>query len=303
MIDIRQMRYFVALAETLHFGRAAERLHISQPPLSRQIASLEAELGVRLLERHSRRAKLTHTGERFLEDARRVVADFDQACRNARLAEAGELGELAIGFMMHAAHTVMPGLTRRYVERFPQVRLELREMLPNLLPDAVLTGRFDAAITFASDEPRGLTSRRVHEESLCLVLHPDHRLAKESQIGPEHLAGEPLIAAPADAVPILYEAILRYCRSGGVEPVFRLQASLQQTIVSLVAEGLGLALVPRSMGKSGHAGVIFRDLTDAPTVAHALMWRPGNRNPALRAFLIEAGALVSKDSFPSLESR
>ena len=127
MIDLRQMRYFVALAETLHFARAAERLHISQPPLTRQIAALERQLGVRLLERNSRRAKLTHAGQRFLEDARLAVAAFDQACRNARLAERGELGTLRIGFMMHAAHTVLPRLARRFMTEHPEVHVELRE--------------------------------------------------------------------------------------------------------------------------------------------------------------------------------
>src|SRR5262249_2385640 len=135
MIDLRQMRYFVALAETLHFGRAAERLHISQPPLTRQIATLERELGVRLLERNSRHAKLTHAGQRFLEDARVTIAAFEQGCRNARLAERGELGTLTIGFMMHAAHTVLPRLTRQFMTDYPQVRVELREMIPDLLPD------------------------------------------------------------------------------------------------------------------------------------------------------------------------
>src|ERR1700730_10755984 len=126
MIDIRQMRYFVVLAETLHFGHAAERLHLSQPPLSRQIAALEKELGVRLLERHSRRATLTPAGQRFLEDSRAVLASFDQACRNARLTDRGELGELSIGFMMHAAYTVLPSLTQRYMAAHPHVRVTLR---------------------------------------------------------------------------------------------------------------------------------------------------------------------------------
>ena len=123
MIDIRQMRYFAALAETLHFGRAAERLHVTQPPLSRQIAALERELGVKLLERHSRQAALTRAGRRFLEDSRTVLAAFDQACRNAVLAERGELGELSIGFMMHAAFTVVPSLTRRYITAYPEIEL------------------------------------------------------------------------------------------------------------------------------------------------------------------------------------
>src|SRR6201999_2476079 len=168
MIDLRQVRYFVALAETLHFGRAAERLHISQPPLSRQIAALEKELGVRLFERHSRRATLTHAGRRFLEDARAVLIGFDQACHNARLAERGELGEVSIGFMMHAAYTVLPGLARRYMAKHPGVRVELREVVPATLADAVLAGRFDAAIMFNPGIIRGLEAQTIYRERLCL---------------------------------------------------------------------------------------------------------------------------------------
>src|SRR5215469_13195414 len=107
-MELRHLHYFVTVAETLHFGRAAERLHISQPPLSRQIAALEKELGVRLFDRQSRRATLTPAGRRFLEDSRAVLIGFDQACRNARMAERGELGELSVGFMMHAAYTILP---------------------------------------------------------------------------------------------------------------------------------------------------------------------------------------------------
>src|SRR5882757_7463317 len=159
MIDIRQMRYFVVLAETLHFGRAAERLHLTQPPLSRQIAALEQELGVRLLERHSRQAVLTRAGQRFLEDSRAVLAAFDQACRNARLADRGELGELSVGFMMHAAFTVVPGLARRYVTAYPGIDLKLREAMPSTLVDEVLAGRFDAGILFPPGPVRGLEVR------------------------------------------------------------------------------------------------------------------------------------------------
>lgn len=289
MIDIRQMRYFVALAETLHFGRAAERLHITQPPLSRQIAALEADLGVRLVERHSRRASLTHAGRRFLEDARAVVAAFDQACRNARLAERGELGELSVGFMMHAAYTVLPNLMRRFMAGRPEVRVELREMVPDLLPDAVLAGRFDAGILFDPGPVRGLATHRIHRERLCLALHPGHRLAGQAVVGAAQLAGEPMIVAPSDAAPVLRDAIVAYCRAGGVEPAFRLEAQLQQTIVSLVAEDLGIALVPESMSRIGLADVAFRDLAEAPTIAHVVAWRPANLNPTLRPFLAEAG--------------
>lgn len=289
MIDIRQMRYFVALAETLHFGRAAERLHISQPPLSRQIAALEKELGVRLLDRHSRRTTLTHAGRRFMEDARAVLASFDQACRNARLAERGELGELSIGFMMHAAYTVLPALTRRFLEGHPQVHVELREVVPSSLADAVLTGRFDAAIMFNPGPIRGLDAHTIHREDLCLAVQPVHALAGRSVVRAADLVGEPLIAAPAEVAPMLREAIMGYCRSGGSEPTIRLETQLQQTIVSLVAEGLGIALVPNSMRKLGLADVVFRDLSDGPGIEHVVAWRRGNLNPALQPFLAVAG--------------
>lgn len=291
MIDIRQMRYFVALAETLHFGRAAERLHISQPPLSRQIAALERELGAKLLVRHSRHASLTHAGRQFLEDSRAALAAFDQACRNARLAEQGELGELSIGFMMHAAHSVLPGLARRFMDAHPGIRVELREIFPGALADAVLTGRVDAGILFDPGPMRGLATHCIHEERLCVALHPGHRLAARETVEARDLDGEGLIAAPSEIVPVLRDAILRYCRAAGVEPAFRLEAQLQQTIVSLVGENLGVAIVPESLAKLGLANVAFRALKAAPTVAYAVAWRPANLNPALRPFLAAAGTL------------
>ena len=289
MIDIRHFRYFVALAETLHFGRAAERLHISQPPLTRAIAALERELGARLLSRNSRRAELTPAGRRLLEDARLTLSTFDQAVRNVRLAERGELGALSIGFMMHAAHTVLPRLTRRFMDEHSQVRVELREMLPDLLPDAVLAGRFDAAITFDSGPIRGLSMLRIHEEPLILAVPRDHRFAARPVVAAEELAGEPLILTPQDAAPTLRDAVLRYCRRGGFAPTIRLEAQLQQTIISLVAENLGVAIVPESMSKLGLPGVEFRTLETGPSIAHVVLWRPGNANPTLRPFLVAAG--------------
>jgi DNA-binding transcriptional LysR family regulator len=291
MIDIRQMRYFVALAETLHFGRAAERLHVTQPPLSRQIAALERALGVQLIERHSRHARLTAAGQRFHEDASAVLAAFDQACRSAQLVDAGELGELRIGFMMHAAHSSVPPLARRFVAAFPQVRLQLREALPPALVDSVLRGDADAGIGFDPGARRGLESRVIHVEPLCVALPAQHRLAGSGHIAMQALAGEPLITASADAVPALREAIDACYRGAGLVPQVRLEAQLQQSIVSLVAEALGIALVPASLRRLGMPGVVFVDLDDAPAIEQRIFWRPANRNPALARFLGVAGVL------------
>jgi DNA-binding transcriptional LysR family regulator len=288
MVDIRQMRAFIVLAETLHFGRAAERLHLSQPPLSRQIAAMEKDLGVRLLDRHSRRAALTAAGRRFLEDARAAVDAFDLACRNVRLAESGVVGELAVGFMMHAASTVMPGLARRYLEARPQVALSLTEVVPGRLVEDLKAGRFDAGVLFDPGPTPGLILKSVYCERLCLAVPQNHRLAGRAEVSPGDLAGEAMIATAADVAPSLRDVILRYCRAGGLEPAFRLEVQLQQSMVNLVGEGLGAAFAPESMRRTSTAAVAFVDLRDAPTIDHVVAFRPDNPNPALPAFLAAA---------------
>lgn len=285
------MRYFVTLAETMHFGRAAARLHMTQPPLSRQIAALEKSLGVQLLERSTRHVKLTHAGQRFLEDAKTILMTVDQACDNARLAERGELGELKIGFMMHAAFTIVPKLTKRFISAHPQVKIHLKEMIPSALPDEILAGECDAGILFPPKRIKGLEFRVVHTERLCLALPKGHALTGAPRITPRTLKGESLIAASEDVSASLRDSITGWFRSGGIVPVIRLETQLQQTIVSLVAEGLGVALVPESMAKLGVAGVEFRPLEKAPRIEHGIAWRRESLNPSLPLFLKSSGAV------------
>lgn len=292
MADLRQMRSFVTLAETLHFGRAAELLHLSQPPLSRQIAALEKSLGVQLLERHTRQTRLTYAGQRFLEDARAALAAFDQACENARRAQSGELGELKVGFMMHAAFTVVPALTRRFLEAYPNVKLHLREAVPSALPDDILGGRLDAGIMFFPGRIKGLECRVIHQERLCLAVPVGHRLASRARVQVRDLQGEGLIAASEAVSPALREAILGWFRPAGSPPFIRLETQLQQTIVSLVAEEVGVALVPESLQKLGVAKVVFRPLVNAPQIETVIAWQPGNLNPSLGLLLRETEGLT-----------
>lgn len=283
------MRYFIAVAETRHFGRAAVQLSVTQPPLSRQIAALEKDLGVRLFERHSRQVLLTPAGERFLADARGVVAAFDEACRNARLADAGELGALTVGFMMHAAYGSVPPLARRFMALHPGVQLHLRETLPSQILEAVGHGDLDAGITFAQSIARGLAAEPIYREPLVLVVPESHRLAQgRGEVDGAELEGEGLVAVPEAVVPSLRQAIDRYCERSGHKPLIRLETQLQQTIVSLVAEGIGVALVPRSLERLGMGGVLFRALVDPPQVEQMLVWRNANRNPVLPHFLAVA---------------
>lgn len=288
MIDIRQFRYFVALAETLHFGRAAERLNVTQPPLSRQIAALEQELGVRLIDRGARHAVLTEAGRQLLGDARAAIAAFDQACRNAQAVGRGELGALSIGFMMHAAYTVLPAIVRRYVDAYPRIELTLKEIVPGALVGELLAGRFDAGLLFSPGEVRGLATRPIFREALCLAVPAAHRLAGRERVAAGEVEGEPLIASPAEATPSLRDAILAYCRAAGFEPRILLEAQLQSTLVNLVGEALGVAFAPASMRKLAVAGVSFVDLDAAPVIEHVVAWRPGNLNPALEPFLTAA---------------
>lgn len=284
-MDIKPLRYFVALAETRHFGRAAARLHLSQPPLSRQLAALEADLGVRLVERNSHAVHLTPAGERFYTDACAILASLEQARHNARAAAAGESGNLSIGFTMCAAYSVIPRYAKAFKAAWPSVNLHLREVVSNDLTERVLNGQIDAAIMFPNPQDRGLASRVVVTEPLCVALSRHHPLARSRRIAIARLAGEPFVLAAEEVAPALRANILAHCRAGGFEPDVRFEVQLQQTILSLVDEGVGVALVPASMKKLQLEGVVFRALAEAPMIEQVLVWSSHNRNPCLEKFL------------------
>lgn len=278
-MDTRHMRLFVALAETLHFGQAAARMNMSQPPFSRQISAIEKTLGVRLFERNSRNVSLTLAGKHFLDDCRRVLADFDAACRNAQLVAKGVKGELRLGFMMHAAHSVIPALVRRYAAAKPDIHLILEESIPTDIDTMLIEGKLDVAVTFGSPYAPHLRTHRLARDRLCLIAPTDHPLAGAEHVGPADLEGEKLIAAPASVVPVLRSAIGIYCAAGGVVPHFAFEPKLQHTIIRLVQEGLGVALVPQSLASNLAPGVTARPLIDAPEFDVVLAAPLVSKNP------------------------
>jgi len=183
----------------------------------------------------------------------------------------------------------VPPLTRRFTAECPGIRLHLQEVIPSLLIEHVLGGKLDVGITFSQNPPRGLAMEVIHTERLCLALPAGHRLAAARRLDASRLEGEPLIAVQPGVAPTLRKAVEGYFLKAGVEPKVLLETQLQQTIVSLVAERVGVALVPESLKKLSIKGAVFRSLRDAPQVEHVIAWRPGNLNPALGRFLAVAG--------------
>ncbi|HTH98158.1 MAG TPA: LysR substrate-binding domain-containing protein [Stellaceae bacterium] len=289
-ITLSQFRYFCTLAEIGHFGRAAERLHISQPPLSRQIALLEAELGTTLFKRHAKGVSLTPAGRQFLEDAQAVLRQVEQARRNASSAGTGEVGHLKLGFTMCAAYNVVPSLARRYTEAFPRVDFQAREVLPGEIPQALRDGGIDLAISFPSPEPQPFTAMPLLREPLSLVLPQHHPLARARRVRVEALAHERFLIVPRPQAPLLHDAIVERCRQAGFSPMIALEVYLQQTIVNFVAEGLGVALVPASMARAEVKGTVFKSLFDPPMIEQQLFWSHENRNPCIQRFLSLARA-------------
>lgn len=291
-MDTRQMRYFVALAETLRFGQAAARMNMTQPPFSRQIANLERELGVRLVERNSRHVALTQAGERFLADSRAVLAQFDNACRDAQLVASGQKGELRLGFMMNAAHRVVPRIVSAYAHLWPDVRIVLVETTPADIERRLLYGELDAAITFAGRNFPQLKRVPIFTDHLCLIVPPSHRLAGRALVGPQELAGESLIAAPAAVAAPLRVAIGDYFEAAGIVPRFRFEPLLQHTIMRLVAADLGVALVPASICDDRMPDLVACLLTDAPTLDVVLLVPRDTINPVVASLV----ALIRRES-------
>ncbi|AYD03390.1 LysR substrate-binding domain-containing protein [Neorhizobium sp. NCHU2750] len=290
-MDTRHMRYFVALAETLHFGQAAARMNMSQPPFSRQIAAIEKTLGVRLFERNSRSVALTAAGKHFLGDCRAVLSAFEAACRDAQLVASGVKGELKLGFTMYAAQVIVPKLVRLFSDAVPDVRLTLEERLPIDIDELLVEGRLDAAVTLGNPTAPHLQTQLLARDRLRLIVHAGHPLAAAEDVGPQALAGERLIAAPASIVPTLRLAIGAYCAAGGIVPHFALEPRLQHTIIRLVGEGLGVGLIPQSLCSDLGEGVVSRPLIDPPEFDIVLCARTASKNPAVERLFDVAGRL------------
>jgi DNA-binding transcriptional LysR family regulator len=276
-----QFRYFCAVAECGHFGRAAAKLNISQPPLSRQIAALEEELGTTLLERSRKGAELTPAGRQFYADAQAVLRLVQQTQRNVAAAGWGEVGDLSLGFTMCTVHSVVPALTRLYVSAFPNVRLRVRELMPTALERELKDGLIDFGVTFPAVDTPDVQATTLLHEPMSLVVPHDHPLAKKRRVEVSELANETFLMVSRENAPSVHDVIIGRCQLAGFTPRVGLEVHLLQTVVSFVAEGLGIALVPASMQRAHVQGAIFKPIAEPPMLDQLLVWRSANKNPCM----------------------
>jgi DNA-binding transcriptional LysR family regulator len=295
-MELRHLRYFIAVAEELHFTRAAERLHIGQPPLSQAIQVLEADIGARLFERTKRSVRLTGAGQLFLADARRILALADQATDTARRAERGETGELRIGFTFSTPLTpLFATVINRYRKLYPAVSLKLHEMatLPQL--DALGQRTLDLGFVRPTEGalPNGIALTALREDPLVAVLPTSSPLAGRRPVSIREMKDMPFVMYPPTAGTGIYPQIFRLCREAGFTPTIGHVAGEATTIIGLVAAGCGVSVLPASFNRIHMDGVCYRPITDAGASTTLLLaQRDGDRSALVDSFIAMAISAV-----------
>ncbi|MGF1472774.1 MAG: LysR family transcriptional regulator [Rubrobacteraceae bacterium] len=286
---IRRLHYFMAVAEELNFSRAAERLHMAQPPLSAQIKHLEEELEARLFDRTSRGVQLTEAGQFLFEEGRRLLAQIEQTADMTRRIGNGKVGQLIVGFLPSVGHGTLPDLLREFRTRFPQVNLLLRELNPDQQVQALHNKQIDVGFLYLPLQSNALDVKPVFLEPLVLALPEQHPLAARPQVPVRELAEEPFILPPQHQVPGCYSQIMSTCHQAGFSPkVVQKDVWLMQTAVDLVAAEIGIALVAGSLRNLDRAGVVYRTLQEpSPALETGVVWSRSADNPVLKSFLEE----------------
>ncbi|MBC3919958.1 LysR family transcriptional regulator [Undibacterium sp. CY18W] len=300
-MELRHLRYFIAVAEELHFTRAAERLHIGQPPLSHAIQMLEADVGAQLFERSKRWVRLTEAGKLFLQDARHILALSEQASETARRAQRGETGELRIGFTFSTPFTpLFAAVINGYRQQYPDVTLTLREMATNKQLEALSQHSLDVGFIRppeGGELARGVSSplrfKTLREDPLVVVLPTTHALAKKKKVPMQDLAQLPFIMYPPSAGTGIYPHILRLCHAAGFAPRVTQEANDASTIIGLVAAGCGISILPGSFYTIHFDGICYRPVADAgATTSLLLAQRKDEVSPLVAAFVGLAAELA-----------
>ncbi|MEU8674615.1 LysR family transcriptional regulator [Streptomyces sp. NPDC048560] len=289
-MELRHLTAFVAVAEELHFSRAAKRLQMAQPPLSQQIRQLEKQLGVQLFVRNTRSVRLTSAGESFLGPVRTVLDDLDTAVRAAKAAGRGEYGRVTIGFAGASSHETLPRLTRAVRAAHPGLELVMTgQTYANVALSRVADGSLDLGFVRLPVTRPGVSYRVIDEEELICALPSDHRLAQLDSVPLAVLADEPFVSFPANTGSTVRDAMTEACEASGFTPRVVQEAPDSYTIMALVAAGVGVTLTVTSCMHIQQNGLVYRPLAGPPIRRQAaLAWRQDNPSAALRAVLAVA---------------
>lgn len=285
-MELRQLRYFIAVAEELHFTRAAERLGITQPPLSQQIQRLEAELGIALFTRDNRGVALTEAGSAFLDGARRTLAEAERALEDVHRVMQGHVGSLTVGTVSSAWYVFLPRVLRTFHKHYPDVDIVVSSINPNEQANRLLTGSLDVAVLRSNVSEPGIETEVVIPDSLMVAMPENHRLAGRDHIVLEELADETLVILPRRPNPNGYDMIAQMCLEAGFQPRVFHETMEVNAVIGLVNAGMGLSIVPASISNLRFEGIHYVPLAgDYPPWDLLMAWREDNDSPVLRVFL------------------
>jgi DNA-binding transcriptional LysR family regulator len=285
-MELRHLQSFVAVAEELHFGRAAERLHLAQSPLSRQIRELERELGAQLFERSTRTVVLTNAGEVLLKEAREILAQLDRARWMVQQAERGEVGRLHVGFVSSAAYDIVPDLFTAFRSRYPAVEIVPHHISVSEQIERLRERRLHAGIVREPASGSPLVFERLLDDSVVVALPRTHRLVQCERIPLEALENEPLIFLRRKPWPEYYDMLIGACQRAGFSPNIAYETSDLVTLIGLVATGVGIAFAPASAHELTSRVVIARPIADCRlSVGYLLARHPDETTPPLQRFL------------------
>ena len=284
-MELRHLKYFVAVAEELHFGRAAEKVQITQPVISDQIRRLEQELGIKLFFRTKRIVQLTEPGKIFFKEAKQILARVEKAIAEVQKAERGELGSLTIGHTGPALYTLLPKMIRTFRDRYPQVELVLKEICTNEQVEALNAGAIEVGFLHPPIEG-DFEFISIMKEKMILALPEDHPLTTFTQVPISKLSNQPFILFPQPEGPYLYSRLLSICQQAGFSPQVVQEVTPQPTMIGLVAAGIGVSFVSSSLQSINRPGVVYRELDVAtPELELVAAWKSKKVSPVLAKFL------------------
>jgi len=284
-MELRHLRYFVAVAEEMNISRAAAKLRVSQPPLSRQIRDLEQEIGTPLFDRRQKHLKLTSAGAQFFPEAKKILLYTARATRLAKAASTGQTGQITIAFLSPLGGLFLPTIIRSFRSKFPLVDIDLSEMVPRQQLEALLDHHIDLGFLPKTEleSTNVLASYHLMDVQLRLALTPGHPLTKLRRIPLKKLKEEKFIIFKRSAAPATHDFILRACRSEGLEPNIVKQSDRAQSILDLVAAGIGVAIVPEHFQRYRTELVLRQLIPKLPTLSLCMVWRQNDHSPVLQS--------------------